>query len=510
MKVLLINPPRYYWPYLSEGDNYILPQALPCLAAILRENNIDVKPIDCLPLKMGWKTLERTIEKEQPDVVGVTTSETMFTPEGVKLCELAKKIDPSIKTVAGGAHFSNLAEESVSEYPIDFIVVGEGEITLLELAKELEKKEQNLKKVDGIVFKKDGDVIRTKPRKLVENLDDLPMPAYDMMPMKEYGKEKLLFSPGGTTIHHSRGCVHNCKFCVWWVQMSQRKLIGGKEVCFPKWRTKSVERTLDEVELLTKKYKKKYLEFVDDTWNVDPAWSGKFADGVKERGLNFNWFGFMRADYILRDEKAGIFKKIADSGLVKLCIGAERALNEDLKMFGKTGYSHDLTKKCFHLLRDKYPQVFRQGTFIVGVRNETKESMRNLLEYAKELDLDFPSFHPITPIPGTELWDTAVRNNWIEEKNYLCFDWLTPVMSSEHMSRKEIFETIAEITRDYIRPSWYLRGITSKYRFKRNLYLWFTAISMRALKDTIRQRIAKKDGVKNVFTELVKPDWYDT
>lgn len=513
MKVLLINPPRYYWPYLSDGDNYILPQALPCLAAVLRENDVDVKPIDCLPIKMGWNTLERMIEREQPDVVGVTTSETMFTPEGVKLCNLVKKIDPSIKTVVGGAHFSNLAEESVKKFPIDFVVVGEGEYTLLELVKELDRNNQNLKKVKGLVFKKDKDAIRTKPRPLIENLDDLPIPAYDLMPMKLYGKEKLLFSPGGTTIHHSRGCVHNCKFCVWWVQMSQRKIQNGKEICHPKWRTKSVERTLDEVEILCNKYKKKYLEFVDDTWNVNPDWNIKFAENVKERGLNFKWFGFMRADYILRDEKKGIFKDIVDSGLVKLCIGAERSVDEDLTMFGKKGYSHDITKKCFHLLRDKYPEVFRQGTFILGVRNETKESMYKVLEYAKELDLDFPSFHPITPIPGTETWDIAQKNNWIEEKNYINFDWLTPIMSSEHMTREEIFDTISDLTRKYVTLRWYIRGLTSSSRFKRNMYLWFTAISRRVFFDEIKNKVYKKSSknkIKNKFTELVKPEWYDS
>lgn len=513
MKVFLINPPRYYWPYLSEGDNYILPQALPCLAAVLRENDIDVKPIDCLPLKIGWKSLKRMIEREMPDVIGVCTSESMFTPEGIKLCRLVKNIDKKIVTVAGGAHFSNLVDENLKNHPIDFIVIGEGEYTLLELVKEIEKpkSKQNFKKVKGIAFKTGKKLIKTKPRPLIKNLDELPFPAYDLMPMKEYGKEKFLFSPGGTTIHHSRGCVHNCKFCIWWVQMSQRRIEKGREICYPRWRTKSVEKTLEEMELLRYKYKKKYLEFVDDTWNVDLKWNNAFANEIKERGLDVNWFAFMRADYILRDERLGIFKTLVDSGLVRVCIGAERAVTNDLSILGKGGYNTDVVKKCFHLMRNKYPQIFRQATFITGMRNETKESMMKLLEYTKELDPDFPSFHPLTPIPGTDFWKEAIKNNWIEEKDFGKYDWLTPIISSEKLSRKEIFDLTLDISKKYINLRWFLRGLFAPSKYKRNMYLWWLFISLRIVADEIKDKILLRSNNSNnsFYTKLMKPKWYD-
>ncbi len=516
MKVFLINPPRYYWPYLSEGDNYILPQALPCLSAVLRENDIEVKPIDCLPLKMGWKSLKRKIEREKPDVVGVCTSESMFTPEGVRLCRLVKGIDKKIVTAGGGAHFSNFVQESLKSIPMDFIVIGEGENTLLDLVNELEKpkSKQNFKKIKGIAFKNGKKIIRTEPRPLIENLDKLPLPAYDLLPMKEYGKEKLLFSPGGTTIHHSRGCIHNCKFCVWWIQMSERKIVNGKEVCFPKWRTKSVGKILEEIELLRYRYKKRYLEFTDDTWNVDPVWNGKFSNAIKERGVDVEWFAFMRADYILRDDKLGIFKKLVDSGLVRVCIGVERAMSDELSALGKRGYNTNVVNKCFRLMKDKYPQIFRQATFITGLKKETKESMMRLLDYAKELDPDFPSFHPITPIPGTNFWKEAIKNNWIEEWDFGKYDWMTPIISSEYLSREEIYYLNILLHKKFITPSWFIKGLLSKGRYKRNMYLWWLSISLRIFLDEIKDMIVRNDSSDNstnsLYTRLVKPEWYDS
>jgi anaerobic magnesium-protoporphyrin IX monomethyl ester cyclase len=512
MKVILLNPPRLYWPYLSEYDNFILPQALPCLAAVLRENDIDVKPIDCLPLKIGWKSLEKKIEKEKPDVVGICTSETMFSFECIKAAEMVKRVDKEIVTVTGGAHFSNLTHESLENDALDFIAIGEGEYTLLELVKEIEKTNPRFKNVKGIAFKKDGEVIETQPRPLIENLDDLPLPAYDLMPMSKYGKGKFLFTPGGTTIHHSRGCVHNCKFCAYWVQMAERKIENGKLVLHPKWRTKSVERVMEEVEVLHKKYKKDYLEFIDDTWNTNPKWNEQFADALLERDYDLNWFGFMRADYIIRDEKLGIFKKLVDSGLIHTCIGIERAVDSSLDNLGKSNYSSSATEKCFHLLKKKYPQVFRQGTFIVGLRNETRKSMWELFEYAKKLDLDFPSFHPLTPVPGTAYWDEARKEGWIEVEDFRQYDWLTPIMKSDHLSREEIVDIIYEMNKKYVRLKWLLKGLTSRRKYKRDMYVWWLLVSFKIFLDVMKNRFksSEKSDFENEFRSLVKPKWYDS
>lgn len=510
MKVLLVRPPHKEWPYLNEEDNYLLPQWLPCLGAILRENNINVKILDCMPLKMGWKSLKKKIIAEKPDILGTGSSETLYSNEALKLVNLAKKINPEITTILGGAHFSHFVEETLKNHPVDFIVIGEGERTIVELVKSFENGKENFEEIKGIAFKRNGRIIKTQPRPLIKELDEIPMPAYDLLPMEKYGQSKYLFHPGGTTIHHSRGCTANCNFCICWKQMSERKKEEDFVKCSPKWRTKSVEKTVDEIEFLYKQYGKRGFVFTDDTWNVDPEWSSKFAEEIEKRNLDINWFAFMRADFMLRDEKLGVLEKLVNSGLSHVCIGVERSFDEDLELLNKN-YSRKKTKECFKILKEKYPQVFRQGTFIVGLRNETKETLFEQLKFAEELGLDYPALHPLTPIPGTELWEKAKKEDWLEIKDFRAFDWLTPVMSTENLSREELERMLIKMNNSYLTPGKVIKGLLSPHKYRRKMYKWFLMVTVRLYFDFFKAKInpfSKKKKRKKSIIKLKKPDWY--
>ncbi len=506
-KVLLIRSPRYYWPFINEYDNFLLPQSLPCLAAALRDSEIPVKVFDCMPLKMGWKTLYNTIKAEKPDVVGIGDSESLYSNEALRVIRMAKEINPQIVTVAGGAHFSNLSEESLKQHPIDFIVKGEGEETLVELVKGLSLPNFNPRNVKGLIFKEDGTIIETQPRPLINDLDKLPIPAYDLMPMSEYGKAKFLFSPGGTTIHHSRGCISNCDFCVWWVQMAQRCIKDGKITLQPRWRTKSVERTIEEIELLYHEYNKQSLIFVDDSWNIDSSWSDKFAGAILKKKIKLHWFAFMRADFILRDEKLGIMEKLVKSGLSHISVGGERSDDRELDDIGKKCYSINMVREAMDIMRRKYPSVFRQVTFIVGTRDETRASMLKLLKYTQSLQVDYPAFHAMTPVPGTKLWEDAKKNGWLEIEDFSYYDWSTPVMSSKYLDRYEIDQLIYILNKKYARPAWLIKGLFNRYLYKRNMYIWWVLVIFRMFWDSVLN-LVNPFKARN-YVRLVKPKWYD-
>ncbi|MGB9599736.1 MAG: hypothetical protein ACPL7I_04225, partial [Myxococcota bacterium] len=150
---------------------------------------------------------------------------------------------------------------------------------------------------------------------------------------------------------------------------------------------------------------------------------------------------------------------------------------------------------------------FLQGTFIVGHRGESRESLLALGEYAKRLGLDFPAFHPLTPVPGTIMYDEAITKGWLKDVDFEEFDWSTPVMDSEHLTREEILDLMAEITSDYIRPRWILKGLTSKYRYKRNMYLWWLLVSLKVGLRNIYMKMNPLDP-KN-YHILYKPSWYN-
>jgi anaerobic magnesium-protoporphyrin IX monomethyl ester cyclase len=508
MKVLLVAPPRLLWPFMNEQDNFLLPQSLPCLAAVLREGGIDVKVVDCMPDKVGWKSLARLIDEFRPNVVAAGENHALYASEAIKFIELAKSIDRDVYTILGGAHFTNIDKMYLERHPIDYIVRGEGEIAFLNLVQALDGGgHKDAEKVLGISYLRDGEMVYTAPQPLVEDLDSLPIPAYDLMSMRKYGKAKYLFSPGGTTIHHGRGCTGRCKFCVWWTQMADRKRSCEGETLKSRWRTKSVERTLEEMEILYKEYDKHCLVFVDPTFNINSDWDDRFAEALIKKNWDLNWFAFMRADLILRDEKRGIFEKMVRSGLIHLCIGIERAADEDLQNWNKKFYSNSESVEVFDLLKRKYPQVFRQATFIVGTRDETKQTMHRQLEFAKLLDADYPAFHPVTPFPGTDLYLEAKEKGWIEIDDFDQYDLMTPVMSSKYMSREEIEAEMVELNKEFVGPRWLLKGLLSSSPYRRNMYIWWLSVMVRVFADSTR-RLLNPFNMKQ-YTGLVKPDWYD-
>jgi len=529
MRVLLVQPPRRYWPYMNEGDNYLLPQALPALAAVLRQAGHEVRVVDCLPAHIGWRSLGELLLRYDPQVVGCGENHALYASEALRFFRLCKDMVPQAVTVAGGAHFTNLWHRYMGlpegmDHPhglqpdpaapappqhIDVTVVGEGEISFLELCDELERVDPDLSKVDGIVYRRGGETLRTAPRRLVADLDSLPMPAYDMVPMARYGASRFLFSPGGPTIHHSRGCSSQCSFCAWWTTMAERSYDErGRAVLRARWRSKSPQRTVAEMEELYHRYQKRAFVFVDESWNIDAGFNDAFADELLRSGMRSRWFAFFRADGVLRDERRGILEKLVRAGLAHVCIGVERAEDETLESMNKRFYQGGVAAEALRIFKRRYPQVFLQGTFIVGVRDETPQSMERQGELARSLGIDYPAFHPITPVPGTPIYDEALRRGWITEEQFDEFDWLTPVLDSRYMSRDEIAEAMHQLNQSFVNPRWLLKGLASREPYKRDMYIWFAMVSARMAWDVARQRL--NPFRPEHYQRLLTPDWYES
>jgi anaerobic magnesium-protoporphyrin IX monomethyl ester cyclase len=511
MRVMFVFSPRYYWPFTSEGDNYLVPQSLAYLAAAVRAAGHEAIVYDCMPLRMGWRSLENAMREQDPDVLCVGENHALYAHEAMRVVEMAADIIPRAARVVGGAHFTNLYSKYMKEHPIDFTVCAEGEDTLVDLVEAIGQSKPDYQSVKGIVWKEgdgpDALLHKTAPRALIDDLDKLPMPAYDLLPMHLYGKSKVTFSPGGATIHHSRGCTASCSFCVWWTQMAHRdEDEDGIVHLRPRWRTKSVEHTIAEIEELYYRYDKRSFVWVDESWNIDARWNDHFAEEIIRRGLDIQWFAFMRSDAIVRDEKRGIMEKLVRAGLRHLCIGVERAEDERLKEFNKGFYNNDQLRETFRVL-DKYPQIFKQATFIVGTKYETRESMFRQADLAAELNVDYPAFHPITPVPGTPVFDQAMQEGWISLDDFTEFDWMTPMMESAYMTREEIGRALYDINRRFVNPRWLMKGLVSPHKYKRDMYLWWLKVAASVTVDSLKKRV---NPVKDMtYTHLVKPEWYD-
>ena len=508
MRVMLVQPPRRYWPYTSEGDNFLLQQALPALAAVAQQQGHDIKVIDCMPLHIGWRTLYDEIADFKPHVIGCGENHALYAREALRFFKLCREAAPEAITVAGGGHFTNLAHRYAHDPTIDVICIGEGEITFGELLKQADSGAPDWSKVDGVAYWDGEQMVKTRPAGLVKDLDVLPLPAYDLMPMHLYGKSRYLFSPGGTTLHHSRGCVSNCSFCAWWTTMADRSVDeNGKEKLSPRWRTKSVDRMMEEIELLYYKYGKRSYVWVDESWNIDPKFNYNFSRAMIESGMKTKWMTFMRADCIVRDHERGILADQVAAGLSHILIGVERAEDDNLKELDKRFYTGGIAERAIEIMKKHHPEVFIQATFIVGVKNESKDTLKLQVELAKSLDVDFPAFHPITPVPGTPIYDDAIRNGHITEEDFDDFDWMTPVLNSDYMTTHEISAELYRMNKVFVNRKWLMRGLFSRVDYKRDMYIWFAKVSAKMAFEAIKKKVSPLDV--SHYQALVTPEWYE-
>jgi len=335
IKIIFVRPPCHLWPIINESDNFLMPLSFPSLSAYLKQEmqGISVKVIDCLPLKIGYKSLRRILEDEKPDVVGVGDS-LPYVYEGLKVLKIAKEINPDIVTIAGGHFHSHMPHYSLNNYPeLDFIVRYEGEKYLKSLLETL-RNGGDISTVNSLAYRSDGTVIATEPGKLIENLDSLPVPDYDAMPIEKYSPFGKLW-PKAITIQSSRGCPMNCAYCSWSAQEGEHVRRNGKISLIPTRRTKSVGRVMEEIDLLYNKYGIRYLFWVDGTWNFDTAWLDSLCSEIIRKRYKLGWWAFLRTDLLLEQEKQGVLEKMVKAGLKHTLMGGERCSEEDMKFVGK-------------------------------------------------------------------------------------------------------------------------------------------------------------------------------
>lgn len=403
---LFVRPPRPLWPFNGPGSAFWPPLAFASMAAMLRQNvpDLRVEILDGPALEMGWCSLETELHRRRPAYVGIG-EEAVSCAEGLRLAALARAC--GARVIAGGCFFGHVAPQALGSGLIDVVAHGEGEQTVVELVHALrEDSMDTIANVDGISFRRDGQVVTTRPREPIPNLDDLPMPAYDLLPAERYGALSRNH-PGLAAIELSRGCFGCCDFCVLWRQMG--KFVGDRVV--PHLRLKSVERLVEEIRVLVRRYRRRHLGWVDPCFNAHPAIPGQLAQRLASEELCIGQSAWMRADCLVRDAASGMLGACVRSGLNEVYIGVERADTAGLEAVHKNS-DLEQAREAFSILSREYPGVFTIGTFIYGLPGDTPATARRLYRLSLELEMDKAFFIPLTPLPGTpfwrpELWDPS-------------------------------------------------------------------------------------------------------
>jgi anaerobic magnesium-protoporphyrin IX monomethyl ester cyclase len=457
-KVLFVEPPKDIWFVM--GEYLPPPYGIIQLAAYLeaKVEDVQVEVLDCNAEKVDWTQMEQRIASFNPDIVCSSSLATCNTYAVAKTLETAKRVAPSILTVTGGQHFTATAKESLETYPeIDMIVRGEGEQTLTELVKHLIAKKSILE-IQGLSFRKSGQIIHNSPRPLIENLDDLPFPGYhlvkDLMSKYHFSAMAADNSPYAL-VEGSRGCSHECTFCSQWKHW---------QAC---WRVKSSERIADEIKYCNETFGSKFIWLTDDNFGAGNR-PKEIAEAILKRELSKDvaWFVQARCDDIIRNKE--ILPKLKESGLSWVLLGVENSNPSTLDAF-KKGITPQDAKTAVKLLKNN--GIFAHAMMIIGQRKDTLESIWRLKEFANELDPDFIMFGILTPFPGTEIYEEANRNGWIMDKNWTHYDMIHAIMPTETLSVNEVQEQLYGCYRDFY-GSWSRRvgGILSKNMLKRKVF----------------------------------------
>jgi anaerobic magnesium-protoporphyrin IX monomethyl ester cyclase len=447
MKVLLIDPPVKIWELM--GNCCAPPLGLAYIAAVLEQHDIPVELIHCNGMGVTWEELPGLIRKASPDIVG-TGALTPMIPGAVRTARIAKEVDPDIITVVGGSHVTFTYEDTLQEVPdIDIIVRGEGEETIIELVDCLEAG-KDLATVKGIAYRDNGNVTVTERRPPVD-VNALPLPAYHLLPMENYYFE---FLEEFSTMLTSRGCPFSCTFCSEWGFWSHP------------WRPRSPEQVGEELELVTRTYKKKSVWFGDDCFNVDYNHIKGICEEIRERDIDVQWFYQGRADFLVKYKD--LLPLMRKTGNVMTQIGVEASTDEGLARLNKKT-TVDQVRKAVNLLKEH--DIISQGLIIVGTYDETVESILHKIKYMKSLKIDFPIFTMFTPFPGSTVYEQAKKEGLIKDDKYEHFDMAYVIMPTKELSRKELFRWYGECHREYyFDPLQILIGLLSRNRFKRAIW----------------------------------------
>lgn len=498
VKVLFVRPPRYMWPMNSESSSFWQPLGFASMAAVLREHDVDVRILDCLPIRMGWKSLDKELERRSPDVLCVG-DETASYHEAARLIHRMKSLSPRTVCVAGGYHFGNAVSASFRETPVDFVASGEGERTLLELVQALNKG-RSTKAIRGIAYRHQGKVRVNPERCLIPDMDTLPYPAFDLLPMDLYGKDSTNHRDF-IALEHGRGCVGGCNFCSIWSQMSRRG-----EPCY---RTKSAQRSYEETEFFVKRYRRKTINWVDGTFNLDPRWSKEYFRLVEDNNLAVAHTAWMRSNYVIRDHRSGVLKRMVDNGLVQAVIGMERFDDRSMKALGKKDNDPRTNDQAFRILRTHYPSVYTIATLIYGMPNDSWKDLWRINRIIHSHYADMIFMLPYTPYPGTRLWGQYQEK--LKTADLRKFNLHLPVMGTRHVSRPMLDLWFKLSLMDYValRPGNLIHRVAKESNArKRRVQLSLAKKIFRLGTQHLWNRLTFQQGHELEYG--IKPGWYDS
>ncbi len=416
------------------------PFLLAYTTALLEQEGIETCIVDAIAEGLTDQEYLQQLARFQPDLLVVEIGTTSYHTDQRLLAAAKERTHATIAVC--GPHASALPEEVLRENPsVDYVVIGEMEQTVLDLARAIEAG-QGARDVVGIALRDTaGNIRRTPPRALLQDLDQLPYPHRATLPMQSYcvagHARPTLF------MYASRGCPYLCNYCLW------PQTLYGKG----KYRWRSPRAVLQEIQAAVERYGPfASVYFDDDIFNVGKKRMLEFAEVMQNRPGRIPWGCNARPELFDRE----MLRKLAEAGLFNLRLGIESGDPEVQRRMQKQ-LDFEATRTCIKDAHDAGIKV--HAFYTVGLSGESWESVKRTAKFARSLAPDSVSFTITTPYPGTAYYDEVVRDGFLLTRDwgeYNCTD--RSVIRTEHLTAEEVVDAQHYLMRKvYYSPSFMLR-----------------------------------------------------
>lgn len=460
--LVLIDPPAQLsarFGKLAEAGSFLPSLGLCSLAAVARKEGFSVKIIDANLAGYSLFELTKEILKEKPKWVGISAT-TLTIEAASKMAVAIKKKSPETIIVVGGAHITAVPQETLKRYQgIDIGIVGEGEETLRELLLTLGKG-KNIKKVKGLIIRDGRKLIWTGSRPFIQNLDNLPLPAWDLLPgfpEKYTPSVNSFLQLPAVHLVTSRGCTGKCLFC-------DRSVFGRLP------RIHSAERVLVMIEHLIRNYGIKEIQFFDDNFPLFPQRLDEICQGLIKRKWGLTWSCQARADMV----NPKILRLMKQAGCWQIGLGIESGSDEILRILQK-GETKEKIRKAVEATAKAGIEI--KGFFILGNPGETRETLEETEDFILSLPLTYVHTTYFTPYPGSEAYQVADEFGKVSSKN----NWsklgrgtIEAVFVPRGLTKRHLEKKASEIFRRF-----YFRPKIIYYHLKKAILLprlWFAYV----------------------------------
>ncbi|MBF0479981.1 MAG: cobalamin-dependent protein [Candidatus Omnitrophica bacterium] len=378
-------------------------------AAYLRDKGYSVAVVDAEAENLDFIETVSRVAGYKPKLISVVvcgtnpSASTVNMPGAGQFLELFKKTEPQIPTAICGLHPSALPERTAREEKVDFVIVGEGYYTHAELLEAVKAgvSREEYRKIKGLCYKIDDQVILTERQENVKDLGTLPMPAWDLLPMAKYRAHNWhCFSHIGerrpyAVLYTSLGCPFHCDFCC------INSIFGG-----PGIRYRPTDKVIEEIDYLVKNHDVKNIKVLDELFAMNWPHVEAICDQLILRNYDLNIWVYGRIDTV----KDYMLAKMKKAGINWIAYGMEAGSAKVRAGVTKGRFDNDMIKSVVDMTHNAGIEVV--SNFIFGLPDDDLSTMQETLTLAKELNCAYANFYCAMAYPGSKLYDEAVQKKW--------------------------------------------------------------------------------------------------